>query len=447
MMRFKVLILATLISATPLLAAAQDEKVLTLDQAIAVALENNRSLSNARLDIAKARNQAAASRTYRLPSLNSYLLGARQLSHVDFKFDQGALGYLDGVGPVPAQDVTIKSSGRFSALFVNQITQPISQLHRIGLGIKQAETGIEIASEQLRAVRQSVIADVTKGYYAILQTQSSLHATQQNIQLYRELDRLTEQYVLQRVSLKSDSLDIKTRLAKTELDVLSLEDRLASQKEQLNSLLGRDIQEEFSVAIAPQAQLISIELSQARATALSQRPEIRQAKLKISQTELDKRSKRSEYIPDISLNISQTSPINYSDSLPKNLTTAGIAVSWNGFDWGRKKHELAVKQASVLQAENTLKDAETLVVREVNANFRKLQQTTQMLHVADLSQQAATEALRVTMNNYRVSAVLFKDVLQSQSAVEQANDQYQQALLSFWTAKSEFEKSLGEDHD
>jgi len=446
-MRLKISILVPLILAAQLLAAAPEENVLTLDQAIAVALENNRSLNNARLDIAKARNQVSATRTYRLPSLNSYLLGARQLSHTDLKFDRGSLGFLDGVGPVPAQDATIKSSGRFSALLVNQVTQPLSQLHRIGLGIKQAEAGAEIASEQFRSVRHSLIADVTKAYYAILQTQSSLHATQQNIQLYRELDRLTEQYVLQRVSLKSDSLDIKTRLARTELDVLSLEDRLATQKEQLNSLLGRDIQEEFSVAMAPQAEVVAVDLPQARTTALSQRPEIRQAKLKIDQAEFDKRAKRSEFIPDISLNFSQTSPINYSDSLPKNLTTMGIAVSWNGFDWGRKKHELAAKQATVIQSENSLKDVEALVIREVNANYRKLQQASQMVHVAELSQQAATETLRVTTNSYRVSAILFKDVLQSQSGVEQANDQFQQALLSFWTAKSEFEKSLGEDHD
>jgi hypothetical protein len=33
---------------------------------------------------------------------------------------------------------------------------------------------------------------------------------------------------------------------------------------------------------------------------------------------------------------------------------------------------------------------------------------------------------------YKAQASLLREVLQAQTAVEQANDQYQQALLSFW---------------
>src|SRR5262249_46370972 len=183
----------------------------------------------------KAKNQVAATRTYRLPAVNSYLLGARQLSHDDVTFDKGALGVLEGVGPVPARDTTIRDSGRFSALIVNEVTQPISQLHRIGLSIHQAEIGAELAGQQLRTEQHSVVAGVKAAYYSILQTQSSLKAADQNIRLYRELDRLTEEYVLQRVSLKSESLEVKTRLAKAELDAMSLQDDMASQKEQLNA--------------------------------------------------------------------------------------------------------------------------------------------------------------------------------------------------------------------
>src|SRR5215475_5966425 len=248
MMRLTTSILATLILTAQLLSGAPEElNVLTLDQAIALALENNRSLTNASLNIAKAQNQVAASRTYRLPSLNSYLLGARQLSHADLRFDKGALGVLPGVGPVPAQDTTIRSSGRFSALLVNQVTQPISQLHRIGIAIQQAEIGVEMASQQLRTEQHSVVASVKSAYYSILQTQSSQRASEQNIRSYKELDRLTDDYVLQRVSLKSESLEVKTRLAKAELDVVSLEDGIATQKEQLNALMGRRLEADFSL--------------------------------------------------------------------------------------------------------------------------------------------------------------------------------------------------------
>jgi outer membrane protein TolC len=38
------------------------------------------------------------------------------------------------------------------------------------------------------------------------------------------------------------------------------------------------------------------------------------------------------------------------------------------------------------------------------------------------------------------------DVLESQATLAGANDQYQKALLGYWTAQAEFEKALGEDN-
>jgi len=445
MMRLPILLMMTMVFATQLKAAPVDEP-LTLEQAISIALESNRTVNNARLDVDKAQSQVSANKTHRLPSFNSYVLGSRQLSHIDLKFERGALGTLDGT-PIPTEDTTIRSPGRFSALIINDVSQPISQLHRINLGIKQAKLSTEIAAEELRHQQHTIVANVKSAYYALLQTQSSLRVAEQNIRLYRELDRITEQYVLQRVSLKSDSLDVKTRLAKNELDVLSLEDSLATEKEQLNALLGRDLQTAFSVDEVPPADLVSMDLTRAQAMALSQRPEIRQAKLKVDQAEVDRRSKRAEYIPDVSLNFSHTSPVNYSDVLPRHITTLGISVSWEVFDWGRKKHELASKDASLTQANNSLSEAESQILREVNSNYRKLQRSAQALRIAVLQQETSTESLRVATDNYKVNAALLKDVLQSESSMAQANDQYQQSLLSFWTAKSDLDKSLGEDHD
>jgi len=115
------------------------------------------------------------------------------------------------------------------------------------------------------------------------------------------------------------------------------------------------------------------------------------------------------------------------------------------FDWGRKKRQLAEKSKSIEQAENTLKETEDQILIEVGDKLRRLQQTQQALRVARLSQGAEREALRITQARYRVEAARLTEVLQSQAMLADANNQYQQALLSFWTAKAELEKAIGED--
>ena len=55
-------------------------------------------------------------------------------------------------------------------------------------------------------------------YYGILQTLSSIEALNVTLQSYRELDRLVTDYGGS-TSLKVDSLEVKTRLAKAEYDL------------------------------------------------------------------------------------------------------------------------------------------------------------------------------------------------------------------------------------
>jgi outer membrane protein TolC len=68
-----------------------------------------------------------------------------------------------------------------------------------------------------------------------------------------------------------------------------------------------------------------------------------------------------------------------------------------------------------------------------------------MLVTARLAQETAGENVRVLNARYAAQEALIKDVLQSQAALGEANHQYQQALLSFWTAKADFEKAIGAD--
>jgi len=51
----------------------------------------------------------------------------------------------------------------------------------------------------------------------------------------------------------------------------------------------------------------------------------------------------------------------------------------------------------------------------------------------------------VLMNQYQQKVALFKDVLQQRSSLENVTTQNSQALLSFWAAKADFEKSLGQE--
>ena len=439
-------IVVSILLLTPLTAWCQQNTsssgdVLTLEQAIALALSDNHLVKNAELDVGKVEDNLAAARTFRLPSVHLYTLVSEQLVKQETSINNPLSNIIPGLGPF----FTISAPRRPTTIFAGQVLEPLSQQYRIGLNLKQVGLARDVEREQLRLRQQATIDEVKRTYYGILQTQSALDSLQESIRLYRELDRVTGDYVAQQVALRADSLEVKTRLAKTEYEALNLTNQLATQKEQLNNLLGRDVRTDFRVSTVADANDFGLDLISSRNRALDRRPELRASRLKVKQAEVDRRIKKSEYIPDVSVGFSYLSFRNFDDIIPKNFASVGVVVKWEVFDWGRKRDQLEEKDKTVEQAKNGLHEAESLVLIDVGDKFRKLQQTHQALVVAQLGQETAREVLRINTNKYKLTAALLSDVLQSQAALAEADHQYQQALLGYWTAKALFEKAMGEE--
>src|SRR5262250_3243025 len=150
--------------------------VLTLEQAVALALQNNRQVQNATLDVGKKTDQAAAARTYRLPAFNVYFLESYLLTPIEFTFPQGSIGTFSSTGPIPATDKTLRTERKPATFVATQATQPLLQLYRLGLNVQLQEVGGAVAQEELRLQRQAVVRDVKQLYYGILQTLSSIEA-------------------------------------------------------------------------------------------------------------------------------------------------------------------------------------------------------------------------------------------------------------------------------
>jgi outer membrane protein len=425
--------------------ATRDVDVLTLEQAVALALRDNQTIKNAELDVSRSSEEFAASRTRRLPSFSFEAIGTQQLTPIDFTFERGVFGTFPGIGPIPAENTKLSTPLKPTAIFITRVSQPLSQLRKINLNLKQLELKGEIAREDLRAKRQQIVRDVKRAYFALLQTQSAVDAATENIKLYKELDRVTGDYLAQQVVLRTEGLDVKSRLARSEYDTMTLVDQLGVQKQQFNLLLGRDVLTDFSVTTVPDADSFESDLTAARTRALQQRPDLRGARLKVKQAESDRRTKKAEFIPEISATFQHIATANFNSFIPRSYMNIGVTVSWEVFDWGRKKHELAEKDLATAQARNSVRDSESGVLIDVNEKFNKLRQARQLLVVTQLGRDAAVENVRVLSHRYKVQMSLLKDVLQAQTQLEQANDQSRQALLSFWTAKAEFENAIGED--
>jgi outer membrane protein len=430
-------------SPTTMAASARGDP-LSLDQAVQLALAHNRQVASSTLQVDKAGEAFAIARTRRLPLVDLNFQAGQLLTPLDFTFPAGAFGTFSSIGPVPAANTSISTPRRPAALFYATVAQPLSQLPRINLGIRASELDQQAERERRRRAQQAVVAQAKHLYYGILQAQAGLEATNESIALYRELHRVMSERLAQQVVLKGDSLEVELRLAQAEQTALTQQHAADTQQEQLNQLMGRDIATPFIVMRVPEAPAGAADLDALTRQAQDRNPEIREARLRVEQADIDRRAIRAERVPDVNLMFTYISPLNVQ-VVPNNIAAIAFQVHWQPLDWGKRGREVVTKQLAAQQARLAVQDAEARVALAVHAQMRHLDELRAQVRIASIGQDLARERLRVKTDQVRLSAALPSDVLQIQSQLADASARYQQALLEFWTTRAELDQTLGED--
>ena len=223
-----------------------------------------------------------------------------------------------------------------------------------------------------------------------------------------------------------------------------MNDTLQTQKEKLNSLMGRDLDTPFRTQQVPEIQPEEADLKLARQTALTQRPEVKEAEIDTRRADYDRRLAKAQYIPDIGAAFHYMTPFN-TQILPQNIASAGFEMRWEPFEWGRRRDDVKQKDVVVEQSKIQLDETRSQVLLDVDNSFRKLSESRSLLEVAEAARAAANEKLREVNDKFKQSSVLLRDVLEQQAAVANANNEYEESLLAFWSAKASFEKALGEE--
>jgi outer membrane protein TolC len=435
----------------PVSGAAQSKDdtadVLTVDQAVKIALANNRTLKIVSLNENVQEQKLAADKTRRLPSFNSYIFGSQLLTPISYTVPAGQFGiYPSPVGPIPIPESTsyITTPAHPTAIVTLTASQPLLTLYRINLYVHGQQLSVQQAVQELREERLTVINQVEQAYYKALQIENQIDSINASIKQYTELDRITLQYVSEQVALQSESLEVKAKLAYEQLNLLKAQDKLVTAKETLNDLLGRNVDTPFRTTAVSPVTPVEQNLEVARATALEHNPKVSEAEIDVEKATNARALAKSQYIPDLDLSIHYSSPFGY-DFVPLNVASAGFEFRWEPWEWGRRKHEVEEKTINIEQTKLKLDNTKSKLLINVSDSFRQLQEARAAVVVAEAKQTASREKLREVTLQYSQQTALLRDVLQQQASVESADSDYNDAVAEFWSAKSSFQKAIGEE--
>ena len=89
------------------MAAQETPDVLTVDQAVKIAVANNRILKITSLQLSDTKESYLAFKTHRYPTFKTYIFASELLAPISFEVPAGQFGTYAATGPIPATNTAI----------------------------------------------------------------------------------------------------------------------------------------------------------------------------------------------------------------------------------------------------------------------------------------------------------------------------------------------------
>jgi outer membrane protein TolC len=378
-------------------AAAGTPPVLTLDEALQAARQNNLDLKVARARMQQA--QLASNRAWAayLPTVS---VGASYTRQMEIS--------LPLPGPAGATPVLIQPANQYGGQA--EVRQAILA-PSLWPAIRNAGIAEDVAELNTEHARREILFAVAQAYFGAASLQEAIRATQflLEVNTAREADtkKRFEAGTVTKVALLRSQLD-RTR---AEQDLVRARNAYASAKLALATLIQRDT--EFSVELPPVPSVPSAEADLAK-QALEERPDVAAARRNLDLALGRRQGAWFAYAP--SVGFSGLYRLNGTPAAfaPRDNWSLTLSAQWVLWDGGVRELNLREESARVAEASAQQKQSEARATEEV-ARARLEYENAQ----ANLSK--AEEALSLARETQRLTEIAFKAGVATYLEVADAN--------------------------
>lgn len=395
-------------------AAAADTRIITFEDAIRIALEQNTTLRQAQNTAASAEVGVSEARMQFVPDLRLNTSGSKEFGR---NFSQIE-------GRIVDQTSTSVNLGLSSGVtlfdgFANTAT------------LRGAKLTDQASKLDLGRARETVVFSVASNFLTLIQQQEQLRVRRESLTAESALLEQVKTYVNAGARTTADLYQEQANVANAQLAVVDAEHALGLARIDLMDTLQLDPAGVYDFQPPNDEQLRSSKdlppLDQMLPQALEKRGDISAEEARVSAAEQSERVARSGYWPDLSLNTgygsgyTSLSPFGFTDQLDQRRGgSVGLNLSLPLFD--RKSTANATRRAVLhTQSErialDNLRQGVGLQVRRVQLDYRSAQE---QLAAAEAQQRSADLALQATRQRYQAGAATLVELSQSRATQVQA---------------------------
>jgi outer membrane protein TolC len=243
----------------------------------------------------------------------------------------------------------------------------------------------------------------------------------------------------------SDVLAAKTNLADSETSLVKAQNTANLAEASLNQVIAYPVQTSITTAEHDlQYKPYNVTLEQAKAYAMLHRSALVKSALDVKSAEEAVRSAKAGYLPTVRVNAGRVyiDPDGYFGTSTKSWSV-GASASWSLWDGGATQNAIKKANAQLEQAKEAnlaTVDAVLLAVQKAYLNLRSAEQTIQSTQTAVAQGQ---ESFRIATLRYRAGVGTNLDVLDAETKLTTARNNYVEALYNYNISIAALEQLTG----
>ena len=424
-------------------AAHAQPRTLSLDEAVALATQHNSNVKIAGDRIKQMDAKVHQARAGFFPALTNDSSLAHIANQQSIDISQGALGVYPGIGPIPGTGVSVDQGKQNFLLSTSTVSQPITQYFKTRAGVDVSRADAAGARADMRRVENDIAYKVKDVYYAILTTQRRREAVEAQIHAAELRISETRNAVETGVVLEVKATEVRAQIAQAKHVYGQLDDSISDMKEELADLCGLPVDTVLELGLPDGSRLDpSPEIEPAVQSALSNNPEIDAAAHQVEKARAGVRAARAEYIPDVSAFAQHA----YQDGAPflsRNNGVFGLHMSWTVFEFGKRRGQVAEREAELAQADENLARLRNRVRIDIEKAVRKVNRAETEIASAREVLATNTEARRLSSDQVEAGTANRSVFLESEASVFNAQADLLRAEYDRSVAAADLSRLIG----
>jgi outer membrane protein TolC len=409
---------------------------LSLEESIEIGLKNNFVIQVEDEKLIQAKMEKEEAHTYFFPKISSSFTYTRLDEAGKMTFGLPDFG-------IPPISFKLTDANLYNLGFT--LTQPIYTGNKIQSYYKKSIENIQRIGFDKDITCQDLILEIKKGYFNILKAEKMLQTAVSLKTSASEHRRIAEAFFNEGLVTKIDILKTKIFLTNTEQQILQAQNAVILLKSNFEFLLNSPLPEGFKVKDVLELQKELISLEHWLQLAFQQRPEIKKMESLSEMYQQDINIAKSELKPNIAFFSNYNFDRGSAGAIDKwqNSWNLGIAAELNIWNKGETKYK--IRKAESKKEENRKQQELQIkaIMLEVKNAYTNLSSIIKEIETVKIAQDTSKENLRITNLLYKEGMATTTDVLDAQTELASAQNNYYQALYDYQTAYGILEKAVG----